>query len=282
MLFFRGILFVLVVFLFSGVRGQKYLSDGKEALPELELGILGIHFQVPDYPGSDHSRSFTVPFPYGVYRGKYIQADDEEGVRSDLFENGWVKLGVSLRGGLPSYSEDNIIRKDMPDLHWLGEFGPKLTFYLYQRGDFKIHIDTPVRFVFSTNGQHSEEQGFVFSPFLSIRKGGFLKNAQWLFRVNSAWSTKKLMQYFYDIEPRYVTADRQLYNAQPGLLQQSVVVGWNYHYDGKTTYFAGFKKQFFVKATNTQSDLHVVDENISFAVGVTWLMYESQERQQLR
>ena len=51
---------------------------------EIGLGVAGL--RVPDYRGSDQSRTLWFPVPYLVYRGQWLRAD-REGARAVLLED---------------------------------------------------------------------------------------------------------------------------------------------------------------------------------------------------
>ena len=58
---------VVIVSLGVLANGPRSFAD---ELPRLELGIGATGISVPDYRGSSEQRSYVLPFPYVVYRGR--------------------------------------------------------------------------------------------------------------------------------------------------------------------------------------------------------------------
>ncbi|MHA7834424.1 MAG: MipA/OmpV family protein, partial [Algiphilus sp.] len=66
----------------------------EDGLPLWELGLGAAGISLPAYPGSDEQQFFGAPFPYVVYRGRVLRADDD-GVRGLFFSSEGVRLEVS-------------------------------------------------------------------------------------------------------------------------------------------------------------------------------------------
>ena len=99
-------------------------SEAQGPLWELGLGVATL--RVPDYRGSDQIRSYALPLPYVVYRGKFLRAD-RDGARALLLESDRVKVDVSVSGSVPTRSRDNTARSGMPDLAPTVEMAPTST-----------------------------------------------------------------------------------------------------------------------------------------------------------
>jgi outer membrane protein len=133
-------------------------GPGPEPLWELGMGG-GVAF-VPDYPGSDQSRLWAIPFPWGIYRGDILHSDRRGGTRARFIRGAHFEFNMSAAGGLPSRSDHNVARAGMADLEYLGAFGPRLSIDLlsYPAGSL-LRFGLPVRFAFSSDFKHFTDRG---------------------------------------------------------------------------------------------------------------------------
>src|SRR3977135_832036 len=99
---------------------------------QLPLWEAGAGFGVttlPHYRGSDQAKTWVLPVPYLVYRGKELKVDDRR-FRDLFFESDRGELEFS-RSGSPPVKDDNA-RRGMPDLDPTLEIGPSLNIALYR------------------------------------------------------------------------------------------------------------------------------------------------------
>lgn len=217
------------------------LSMDAFAEPKAELGIGLAAQNLRDYRGSTHSQTQAVPFPFVIYRGERIQANRDEVTGRFLYGNNW-ELNASAEAALNGGSADNPLRVGMPELKSTGEIGPSLNFNLSgQDFDEGWSLRLPVRAVLAVDFSSIEHIGFNANPKLTYREPDFFG---WKGKVDLGflWATGDYHNYYYQVEDRYVTAERSAYNAKGGFsgsyLKFSLKrhfgrwwLGWNLRYD---------------------------------------------------
>lgn len=206
-----------------------HASEGLDLqnMPLWELGVGGGGIWTPDYPGSDHTKIWAVPFPYAVYRGDILHSDRRGGTRARILRSAHYEFNLSAAGGLPSSASPGGAREGMPDLEWLGECGPRLMFDLLSYADGRLlRLGLPVRAAFSSNGKHLTDRGFLFAPELLYDHPN-LFGSKWdgflLFTINFA--ERRFNNYFYGVQPDYATPERPAYTARPGYLLSDLSFG---------------------------------------------------------
>src|SRR5665213_1119915 len=194
--------------------------------PLWELGIGGGATYTPDYPGSDQNHLWAIPFPFAVYRGEFLHSDRRGGTRARFFQSASYEFNVSAGGGLPSSSSGNVARAGMPNLEWLGEFGPRLMVDVWSDEKSLLRFGLPFRAAYSTNFEHLTDRGYLFAPELLFDLPKLLNtrfDAYTLITVN--FSDTRYANYFYGVEPAYAKPDRQAYHAREGYLLSDITLG---------------------------------------------------------
>lgn len=181
--------------------------------PVWELGAgIGV-LSIPHYRGSDQSANYVAPIPYFRYSGKRLQVD-KEGGRFYFYNNESIKFDISTAFALPVESSDNQARTGMTNLETVIELGPRIQVSLFQSEDENIRLlfALPLREAYELG--HVKSIGWVFSPYLQLRyfKSGWETAAS----VGPVWASEKYHDYFYQVAPQYVTADRSQYDAKAG------------------------------------------------------------------
>jgi outer membrane protein len=198
----------------SAFLGSGGLDLTEKPLWELGIGVSGI--RLPDYRGSDESRNYLLPYPYIVYRGRWLKSD-KDGARAMLYESTDAKLDVSFGGSTPVDSDDNAARRGMPDLPGIGEFGPNLNLTLAhsKRDRWKLDLRFPVRAAVSLESS-PRFIGWTFSPNLNLDISG--PSASWNIGLLSGplFANRKFHEEYYNVDAPYATADRPAYQAHGG------------------------------------------------------------------
>ena len=266
------------------ILSSQAFAQGRRSLiakkPLFEAGMGAVHARLPDYPGADHYQDITIPFPVFIYRGKILRSDEDGYIRTRFLKTEKSEISLSLSGSIPAKSEDNKTRAGMPDLKWLGEVGPSFVYTLIKaKSDrkYKLELHMPLRFAFSTNIEHWDQEGFIFNPFLSFVKEGFIGDKTFLFTTLGAnWASKDFMSYFYGVDAQFATASRPQYNAQRGYLGAYASLGLSTTFKKKYTIFGGFFHSNYSNAANESSPLLVKKRTTSMAIGFVWYFYESE------
>ena len=183
---------------------------------EAGVGVGGIVF--PDYRGSDELRTYPIPLPYVIYRGKFLKAD-REGLRGALFDRRYAELSLSVNGSVPVNSDDNEARAGMPDLKPTLELGPSLDFHLWQSTDAAMKLDfvVPLRLPFTIESSPASI-GWVVAPRLHLDVKNVAGFTGWDFGVGAGpvFASEKYHDYFYSVAPRYATPERPEYDSSGG------------------------------------------------------------------
>jgi outer membrane scaffolding protein for murein synthesis (MipA/OmpV family) len=191
--------------------------------PLWEAGIGAGGLRLPHYRGSDESRSWVLPVPFFVYRGKFLRAD-RDGARAVLFDGDRFDFDLSLSGSPPTQSGGDSARQGMPDLDPSIEIGPKLNVRLGKGEGWKLSLRLPVRAVVTLTS-HPQHIGWNVEPVLNadIETGGF--NIGLL--AGPLWGDRRLNGTVYDVAPAYATATRPAYSAPGGYAGWQATAGFS-------------------------------------------------------
>jgi MipA family protein len=213
----RKFLFFVLVLILIGLGIPSGLVLGRE-LPLWEAGLGGTALIMPDYRGSDESRTYLLPFPYFVYRGEFLKVDREK-VGGLLFKTKRLHLELSFHGSVPVDSSTNKARQGMPDLDPTFEIGPLLELVLAENkaSEYKITLSFPIRAVLSTDFKSLNAAGWTFTPRLNIDLYNMGKKG-WDFGLSLGpiFGDKVYHDYYYQVAPAYATPERPVYSTQGG------------------------------------------------------------------
>jgi len=185
-------------------------AAGASPLWEVGVGVAGLSF--PDYRGSDQARSYVLPLPYFIYRGRRLRVD-RRGVRGLLFSSPRFVLDLSMDGAVPVDSSRNEARVGMADLKPVVEIGPSLDVIIERAPERLVRLRFPVRAVVATDLQSTQREGWTFNPQLAV---------DWrrVWRVGAAigpvFATQPYHAYYYSVRPADATPARPAYEARAG------------------------------------------------------------------
>jgi outer membrane protein len=250
-----------------GVAGQK---------PLWELGVGASALYFPDYPGSDESSVYAIPFPYFVYRGDFFKVD-RDGVRGIFFDTDRAEVNVSLGASLPVSSDDNRARQGMPDLEPTVEAGPSIDINLWRTPDRRYRLDLrlPVRMAVTVKGG-MQDAGWVFSPRLNLDLIDVAGLAGWNLGLLAGpmFGSERNHAYFYSVDPQYATADRPAFDAQGGYAGSQLLVAVSKRY--RRYWFGAFARWVDLRgASFADSPLVEREQALSAGIGVAWILGES-------
>ena len=183
--------------------------------PLWEIGIAAFGFSIPQYMGDEERYTLPLAVPYFIYRGEFLRID-RDGIRGILSEQNNLSLDLGFSFGLP-VSNDNEAREGMPELYFTGEVGPRLNWALDMPDDApETSLHLPLRYVLDTQGK---ALGWVVEPTLKLEKEDFGRDNRFSLRLDlgALFTSKSYNDYYYSVEPEYVTEDRPAYNPGSGL-----------------------------------------------------------------
>ena len=189
-------------------------------LPLWEAGAGVGTLQVPTYRGSEKEVDVALPFPYIIYRGDVLRVDREDGIRGKIFKSDRIRFDLSLAGSIPVRDTDEGARKDMDGLDPLIEAGAELTMDLWKSTDRRhsFQFVTPFRFVYSVGDPFLKYQGWTLSPYLNyrIRRSSSASLMRYNASFGPIYADQDFHNYFYQVRPKDVTAERPAYDADRG------------------------------------------------------------------
>ena len=252
------------------------MPAGAAEKPLFELGLVGGGGYLPDYPaaGQNHFNAIVLPFP--VYRGKIVRADGK-GLRGRVMYSRDFELDISLGGSFDAESDDNDARRGMPDLDHMVELGPRVQWTVARAARLaKVDLELPLRAVFSTDFSSIEHQGFLLEPQVAYQHGNFLGSGVKLkLGLSAAIADEDLQDYFYQVDPRFATANRRAYNAAGGYLGSRLRLSLLRPLSKRLKLFLASDINSHHGAANESSPLFREKLVYSVGLGLIWSLYQS-------
>jgi outer membrane protein len=181
-----------------------------------EVGAVAFGASQQAYPGAAQRVNRALALPYVLFRGKYLRADgDGAGIRA--IKTPTFEFDVGVAGAFGSGANRVAIRRGMPELGTMIEFGPRIKWNLARSDDgARWRLDLPLRAVLDID-DGMRKKGVAIEPEL-----------HWERRAREGWSThasasaligdRDLNDTFYGVAPQYARADRPAYLAKRGLV----------------------------------------------------------------
>ena len=249
-----------------------------ELLPLWEAGAGAAVVSLPDYRGSDQGRVWVLPFPYLVYRGEFLKADERR-VRGLFFKTERAELDVSVNAQPPVDSSRSDARSGMPDLDPVLEIGPSLNLSLHRSADRRTEVELrlPVRAAFATDFSHVDFAGWVFQPNINVDVRDPLGQAGWKFGVLGGvlFSDRRYNQYYYAVDPAFATSARPAYNPAGGYAGSQVITALSKRFRGY--WLGGFARwDTLNNAVFVESPLVKTRQYFAAGIAVAWIIGESK------
>lgn len=245
-----------------------------EPLPLWEAGLGAAALSFPAYRGSDERQAWLLPFPYIVYRGEYLQADERR-MRGIFFRTERAELDVSFNGSVPVDSDDNDARRGMPDLDATLEIGPSLNLKLMETSDRRTRMELrlPVRAAFASDFSYVRHVGWLFQPNISVDIRDPLGHAGWKLGLLAGpiFSDRRHHRYFYAVEAPFATAARPAYSPDGGYAGTQVIAALSKRYP--RFWIGGFVKWDTLHGAAFE-DSPLVRDRQGFAAGISvaWIL----------
>lgn len=266
----------------SPVRSLTGFEALDESQPLWEFGVGGGAVEVPNYPASSERNFVALAAPYLIYRGDVFRIGN--GARAVFVEENDFEIDVSFGGAFSADSDDNTAREGMPELDFLFEVGPQLIYrvkdYSFENGGHaRLNARLQARAVFSTDFERIDDRGFVLQPALSYQQRGVLfKDTGLNASFSLMFGSEDLHDYFYQVDPDFVTTSRQQFDARGGYLGAELSLGLSFPVVENMRGFLGASVQFHQGAANEDSPLFEDDITYSLGVGFVWRLYESETK----
>lgn len=256
-------------------------KPGNDIKPLWEVGVGGFAGVLPDYPAADQTTNRAVALPYLVYRGDFwrVGGEDNRGAVSGRFwKDDRFEFDVTLSAAFPVDSGENDARRDMPDLDFLFGIGPQLIFKLVNEpGQGKLDFHLQARAVYSTDFSSIARRGYVFNPKLSYSHEHLTGLDLKVFTsAGPVFATERLMNYFYEVAPEFVTPTRPAYDADAGYLGSNITLGVSKRFNNRFRLVLGTRLGIYYGATNRNSPLFKDELNLGVFAAFAWSFAQSE------
>jgi len=249
----------------------------REAPPLWEAGVFVGGATQPGYPGADDRTRRVAVLPYLIYRGPLLRIDND-GARLRALRTPRLELNLGVSGSLGSSADASDARAGMPDIGTLIEAGPRLVWNLVEadaRGRAAWRLELPLRAALDLEDRLSY-RGLVFSPELVHERrlgGGW--NAG--LRFGPVFGNERLADLFYQVDARYATPTRPLYDARGGLIAWRAGGSLMRSLNRDLSVFAFASVDSLAGASNRNSPL--VERHLGFSagIGLAWSFLRSAQ-----
>lgn len=266
---------------------QTVTSFKTEAKPQWEFGLAAAGLSVPAYPASAVSSERGFLVPWFIYRGDKVRLQDG-GLKLIALQNQRVTIDVSISGSLNADSEDTPLRQGMPDLDYLLELGPKIDVRLWEsesaastnavKGYGRINWSTALRLAVSTDFKSIRSRGPVLGTELRYKRDGLFGRQSFVSASASAYLVgEKLMDYFYQVDPAFVTEQRAAFDAKAGYIGSGLSLGIGHQFNKDVSGFIGVRLALHGGAKNSDSPLFEDNTNTGIFGGVSWTIKKSRK-----
>lgn len=278
-LIFNSLIFLLPLCFSIKANAQVSSHFLDEQQPKYEIGLGAIGLQTPFYPGANQSFFRAIPFPFFIYRGDFLRADDE-GTRARLQKSRNYEFGLSMDFNFPVDSNEAHRRYGMPDLDAMVQIGPRfLLRFLPDNPSQRLNFTLALRGAFVVNPDpFVKAQGLAFEPGLSFWNRWDKLQLTFSSYLNFSFATSELNRFFYDVQQQYATADRPSYSSKAGLVESRLGMGLSKDFNDRVLIFTGGSWSQLDLAANKNSPLVETRNNFSFIVGFVWIFHKSEEK----
>lgn len=269
---------LLILILSLSCFSQVSRNFKKTQKPKYEIGFGAISLDVPNYPGAANNTPRIIPFPWIIYRGDFIQAD-EEGTRAKLIVGKDLEVGLSAGFNFPIDSNENRAREGMPDTEALFGFGPGLIYRFFKDDPLqRLNLRLGIRVNYSSDfGSNTKYQGFLIEPSIRYwRKLSEDGNVTIFSGLSTSYSDQEYADFFYTVKKEFETSAREEFKAQSGLIDIAASLGISYDFSAKGSFFTGAFYSNLTRAANKESPLVEEQHNLGLIIGFAWLFFESE------
>ena len=248
-------------------------------VPQWELGIGISALSLPDYRGSDHSRTYALPFPFATWRSERFTAD-RSGLKAELLDQGRLEVDVSLAASVPVSSSGNQARKGMPRLHPTLEFGPQLVASLWRNGNGtrSLKAQFPLRYVMAVS-REMHDVGLTFNPRLVFDTQNFAGYHGWNLGVvaGAMFGSRRHHDFYYSVDAGYATDTRPAYRASGGFGGYQLTLALSKRFPQH--WFGAFiRTDWLHGATFEDSPLVRRRQNVAAGFAFSWILSQSDKR----
>jgi len=244
--------------------------------PLWEFGIGIASVSMPNYRGSKSRTTKTLPLPYLIYRGDFLQLD-RQGIRGVFYDKERISLDLSADGSLPSSSNDDSLRSGMPDLDAAGEIGPSLNLALANTPALQLTLRLPLRAVVVSDFKSINHIGWKAHPQLRINASEGLAGWNLGITFGPLFANRRYHEYYYGVAPQYVTDWRPSYQASGGYSGSALMLTTSRRFG--QLWVGGFLRYDNLSgATFADSPLVETRHSLMAGIGAAWVFGKSSRQ----
>lgn len=250
------------------------LAQESSGLPLWEVGAVGYGASQQAYPGASAQVNRALALPFLIYRGEYLRTDRASvgirAVKTPVFE---FDIGVAASFG--ASSDDIEVRRGMPNLGTLVQFGPRLKWMLGEGpGNGRFRAEFPLRGVFDLD-HGLAHKGMAFEPELIFERrseGGWSYSTS----IGAVWGNRQLADTFYGVAPAYATPERSAYGANSGLITWRLAASVSRKLSPDLRLYGFARADSVARAANASSPLVQQQTGTSVGVGLVYTWKRSE------
>jgi hypothetical protein len=256
-------------------------EDNTEPLWEWSLAAFSRYGNI--YPGSADTQFNIIPLPIPRFRGRFLRLGEETDspIRGRVFRRDRIKLDIDFDINFGADNEDIPIRTGMPELDFVLEVGPELSFQFidHEPSNWRAFLNLPLRAAISWPGFDPRWQGVVFAPEIRIRKRLREDRKDELsYLVSASFASSDYMNYFYGVQPEFAVPGRAAFDAKGGYIGTELGMTYRRQLASRYEVVTGMRIGFHQGAKNRNSPLFQDDISGSIFVAVLWKFWESKRR----
>ncbi len=256
-------------------------APASNGLPLWEIGLFGGAGRLPHYRGSDEYKTYALPLPLFIYRGKIFRAN-REGVKSVFWETDRLETGLSLSGN-PPVDGGNDARDGMSDLGAILEIGPMLKWSLRDpQSPDPLYAIAAARAAISVDPHDFDtaHEGYRGELKLVYRNVTWLKKWGVFLGLNASvdFADAEFHRYFYEVEPRYALADRPAYSPGGGYSGFSLSANAIKKLNRRLTLGVYYRWDNLAGTVYEDSPLVKTENNHIVGVALIWNIHKSERK----
>lgn len=242
--------------------------------PLWEAGVFAVGGSQQAYPGASQRVNSGIVLPFLVYRGSVLRAEQgTAGLRA--LQTPTTELDIGVAGSFGSSASRSPVRRGLPDIGTLIEFGPRLRWKLGTApwgGGFSAAL--PARGVFDVSDGF-RFKGTAVEPVLAWGD----RAAGWSYGVSASLllGDRHLGDTFYGVAPAYATATRPAWEARAGLIATRLSVNASRGLGRDWRVFTYARVDTVEGAANRRSPLVDQRTGVSAGLGLSWTWLRSDE-----
>lgn len=249
-------------------------DDAASPKPLWEVGLFGFGVSQTTYPGAAERTNRAFALPFFIYRGKFFRADENTvGVRA--LKTPTTELDIGFSGSFGASSNAVEVRRGMPSLGTLFEFGPRLKINLpAPMPGSRLRLELPLRAVFDVSDSF-QGRGLSFEPELDfdVRVAAGTRLGA---KFGLIFGDRKLNDYVYGVAPQFATAARPAYAGKAGLIASRLRLSTATRLSKDWDLFTFARYDSVAGAANQDSPLVRKSGGPSVGIGLAWTFWRSE------